>query len=252
MRPLRHFAIILAAILGIGQAFAQSKDDVRLSITKDVMDEIGHGRLESVVNRFTPRLKESFGQDQLTSTMEKLTALTGGFQKQLLQETRSVEGAPIYVSRSQFEKFKVEMGLGFDDSNQIDHLWIAPVSDLTPEDMEGSAKTITNLLGQERFDELSPQFDEKLKSMMSADHLDESWSHVIHHLGKFKSIKLVQKNPEFDLVDVRCEFEHGEIIVRVAFDLYGKVEFIWMLPLDEVEAPLGTAELILPSRNLTR
>jgi hypothetical protein len=242
MGPLRNFVMILAAVLVIGPAaYAQSKDDVRLSITKDVMEEVGHGKLASVFGRFSPSLKQSVSQDQLTSVMDELTAMTGPFQKQLLQETRTVEGEPLYVSRSQFEKFKVELGLAFDDNNQIDHLWIAPVSDLNREQMEESAKSITSLLGQEHFDTLSLQFDDKLKATMSTEHLDESWSHVLHHLGKFMSIKQAQKNPEYEIVDVRCEFEHGEIIVRVAFDFYGKVGFIWMLPIDDVEGPHGKA-----------
>jgi hypothetical protein len=246
MRLLRQIIIIGLVILAAGTTgSAQSKDQTRLSIAKDVTDEIAHGQFASFAEHCSAELKESFPQDKLKKTMEDLTAVVGPFQKQLSQDARTVDGEPIYVSRSQFEKFKVELGLEFDDTNQVTHFWIAPVSDLTQENMEASAKTITNLLGQEQFDALSAQFNDQLKAMMSAEHLDESWSHVLHHLGKFKAINRAEKNPEYDIVDVRCEFEHGEIIVRVAFDLYGKVGFIWMLPLTEVEPPSGTAELLI-------
>jgi hypothetical protein len=248
MGPLRHFVIVFVTVLGIvTTGYAQSKDDIRLSITKDAMDEIGHGQLAALIERFSPKLKESASEDQLKSVMDKLTAVTGPYQKQLLRETRTVKGVPLYVSRSQFEKLKVELGLSFDENNKIDDLWIAPVSDLSAADMEESAKTVANLLAQEHFDVLSAQFNDRLKEMMTADHLDESWSHVVHHLGIFKSIKQAEKNPEFEIVDVRCEFEHGEIIVRVAFDFYGKVGFIWMLPLDEVENPQDSADLWIPA-----
>jgi len=246
MRPPRRFLIVAFAILGIGTAaFAQSNDETRLSIAKNVMDEIAHSQFESVAERCSPDLKESLTQDQMKKTMEDLIAVTGAFQKQLSQDTRTVKGTPVYVSRSQFEKFKVELGLAFDESNRITDFWIAPVSDLSPEDMEASAKTITTLLAQGKFDSLSAQFNDELKTRMSTDHLDESWSHVIHYLGDFKSTKQAEKNPEYDVVDVRCEFEHGEIIVRVAFDLYGKVGFIWMLPMNDVAPPSGTAELLM-------
>jgi hypothetical protein len=40
----------------------------------------------------------------------------------------------------------------------------------------------------------------------------------------------VRKDPNLDRVDVRCEFENGPMIVRVAFDPAGKVSGLWMLP----------------------
>jgi hypothetical protein len=33
-----------------------------------------------------------------------------------------------------------------------------------------------------------------------------------------------------DRVDVRCEFENGLMIVRIAFEPSGKIAGLWMLP----------------------
>jgi len=238
MRSVRYFLPLAVVVLGISVVgFAQSKDEVRLSIVKEVMNEIAHDQFVSVVERFSPDLKDSVTQDQIKAQMDELVAVTGAFQKQLSQETRTVKGMPIYVSRSQFEKFKVELGLSFDDGNRITDLWIAPVSDLSPDSMETSAKAITDLLSQKNFDQLTSQFNDRMKAAMPTEHLDASWSHIILHLGQFKSVKLARKNPEFDFVDVRCEFERGEITVRVAFDLFGKVDGLWMLPVEEDDIP---------------
>ena len=65
---------------------------------------------------------------------------------------------------------------------------------------------------------------------MPADRLEASWAHVMTHLGPFKSIKSARKDPESDRVDVRCEFENGPIIVRIAFEPSGKIAGLWMLP----------------------
>ena len=59
-----------------------------------------------------------------------------------------------------------------------------------------------------------------------------SWSHVMLHLGQFKHIKLAVKDPDLDVVDVRCEFEHGDITVRIGFDPSGKINGLWMLPVE--------------------
>jgi Protein of unknown function (DUF3887) len=233
MQRLRIFLLSAIVIFGATVVHGQSPDDTRLSITRDVMDEIAHDQLASVCEHFSPELKDSLTQEQMNAVWAQLVAMTGPFQKQISQSTRTVEDMPIYVSRSQFENFQVELRLAFNESNQITRVWIAPVSDLSSESMESSAKAITDLLRQKRFDLVSATFTDRMKTAMPADRLDASWSHVIVHLGQFKSVKLARKDPESDLVDVRCEFEHGEATVRVAFDPSGKVSGLWMLPVQE-------------------
>jgi hypothetical protein len=238
MRPLRIFlliAIIISGVTVVGHG--QTPDDMRLSITRDVMDEIAHDQLVSVCEHFSPALKDSLTPEQVKVVWTQLVEMTGAFQKQISQSTRTVQAMPIYVSRSQFENFQVELRLEFNESNQITRIWIAPVSDLSSESMEASAKAITDLLRQRRFDLVSARFTDRMKTAMPADRLDASWSHVVLHLGQFKSVKLARKDPESDLVDVRCEFEHGEAKVRIAFDPSGKVSGLWMLPVQSGSMP---------------
>lgn len=232
MRPVRLFLpLILLFLLGLqGFGQAQSPDEIRLSITKNVMDEISQDELASVRDQFSPDLKDSLTENEMRVEITELTRVAGAFQKQISQTARTMQGKPIYVSRCQFEKFKVELKLVFNDSNQITDVWLLPVSDLSPESMEAMAKEIPSLLRQERFDDVSSQFDDRMKAMMSTERLQESWLHVVSHLGPFKSIRTARKDPEFDAVDVRCEFENGPMIVRIAFDPEGKIGGLWMLP----------------------
>ena len=231
MRPLRNFLPLLLIILGMqGLAFAQTSDEKRLAITKDVMDDIAHGRLASVRARFSADLKDDFTENDLKAVRGELAEVAGAFQAQISQTTRMVQGAPIYVSNSQFEHYKVELKLMFDDANQITNFRIAPISDLTPESMEASAQAIAILLGKQQFDEVNARFNDRMKEAMPIGRLGASWMHVMMHLGPFKSIRTARKDPEYDRVDVRCEFENGPMIVRVGFDPSGKVEGLWMLP----------------------
>jgi uncharacterized protein DUF3887 len=231
MRPFRYFLLLLMIGLGIqGLAFAQSSDEKRLSITKNVMDEFAHGTLASVRERFSADLQDSVGETDLKQARDDLAGAAGAFQAQISQTTRMVQGAPIYVSKSQFERYKVELKLMFDDMDRITYFRIAPISDVSPETMEASARAITDLMGQQQFKEVSTRFNEQMKEAMPADRLEASWMHVMMHLGPFKSIKLTRKDPEFDRVDVRCAFENGPMIVRIAFDPSGKIAGLWMLP----------------------
>jgi hypothetical protein len=231
MRPPRYFFFLLTVILGIhGILFAQTSDEKRLSIAKDVTEEFARGAVASVRERFSADLKDSVSESDMKNARDDLTAVAGAFQTQISQMTRTVQGAPIYVSKSQFEHYKVELKLMFDDTDKITYFRIAPVSDVSPETMEASARAIADLLGQHQFKEVSTRFNEQMKEAMTAERLEASWIHVMMHLGPFKSIKLARKDPEFDRVDVRCVFENGPMIVRIAFEPSGKIAGLWMLP----------------------
>lgn len=233
MRPLRNFLLMflfVLAIQGIGRA--QSPDEKRLAITRDVMEDFAHERLAEVRERFSADLKDSVSESDLKDAHDGLTEVAGAFQSQISQTTRMFEGAPLYLSKSQFQRHKVELKLTFGDSNQITYLRIAAISDLSPESMEASAREIADLLRQGQFDEISSKFNDRMKGNMPPERLEASWAHILMHLGAFKTIKPPRKDPEADRVDVRCEFENGPMIVRVAFDLVGKVSGLWMLPAD--------------------
>ena len=59
MRPLRNF-LLLAIILAIPRlGHAQSSDEKRLSITKDVMADFAHGEVASVRARFSDDLSNT-------------------------------------------------------------------------------------------------------------------------------------------------------------------------------------------------
>ena len=233
MRPLRNFLLLFAiaiAIPGVGRA--QSADEKRLSITKDVMAEFARGEIAAVRERFSADLKDSVSENDLKNAREKMGDAAGTFGSQISQTARTVQGGPVYVSKSQFEHFKVELKLSFDDANRITDFRIAPVSDLNPEAMEATARAVADLLHREHFAEVNSQFTDRMKESMPTDRLQGSWMHVMTHLGPFKSIRSARKDPESDRVDVRCEFENGPIIVRVAFDPFGKISGLWMLPVE--------------------
>ncbi len=231
MRPLRYFLLLAAMLLAFqGLGRAQTPDEKRLSIAKEVMEQFAQGDLTSVRERFTADLKESVSETQLKSARDALTGMAGAFQSHISQTATNELGEHIYISKSQFEHYKVELTLTFNDANQISDFRIAPVSDLSKEEMEASAKAVTDLLRQRQFKDVSVKFNDQMKESMPTDRLEASWAHVMTHLGAFKSIRTARKDPELDMVDVRCQFENGAMIVRIAFDPSGKIAGLWMLP----------------------
>jgi len=231
MRPLRKFLLILVILLGIQSlGYAQTNEVKRLSITKDVTDEFAHGAIAFVRERFSDDLKDSVSESDLKHARDELAGSAGAFRTQISCSTRMVQGNPLYISKSQFENFKVELKLMFDDANRITNFGVASISDVSPESMETSARAITELLRLQQFKEVSTRFNDQMKESMPTTRLEASWAHVMTHLGPFKSVRAARKDPEQDRVDVRCEFENGPMVVRIAFDPSGKIAGLWMLP----------------------
>jgi hypothetical protein len=80
MHLLRRYLLVALVASGIASpAFAQSKDEVRLSITKDATEEIDNGQYARAVERFSPDLKESITPDQLKAGLRDLVDLVGPF-----------------------------------------------------------------------------------------------------------------------------------------------------------------------------
>ena len=54
----------------------------------------------------------------------------------------------------------------FDDANLITDFRIAPLSDLSPENMEAAARAITGLLQQQQFADVNAKFTLRMKETM--------------------------------------------------------------------------------------
>ena len=245
MRSLRAFLLIVSSLLGFTflaqaqtpvQSPSRSRDDARLAIARQVMDDMADGKMGSVCKHFSSDLKDALTEDELEFAWNQLVRKSGLFQKQISQSSHAAHGVSVYVAKSQFENSKVELRLVFNDSDEIARISIDQVSDLSPASMEESAKAVANLLRQKNFDQVVERFNDDFKTDMGPFTLDMSWSHVVSHLGEFKSVKLATKDPEFDVVDVSCQFENGDATVRVSFDPYGKISGLWLLPAD-TESP---------------
>lgn len=213
-----------------GGAASENPDQARLAITRDVMDQFAHGALAAARGRFDADLQNAVSESDMQDAHDQLFEIAGAFVSQLSQAAHLSQGGHVYVARSQCARYQVELRLTFDDANRITDFRIGPVSSLSAESMEAAARDVADLLEKGQFADVNAKFNARLKGNMPADRLDASWSHVQQHLGPFKSIQSARKDPDLDRVDVRCEFEHGPIIVRVAFDPAGKVSNLWMLP----------------------
>ena len=66
MRPLRNFLLLLAILLSLQAiAVAQTSDDARMAITRDVTADFGHSEFAPIRQRFSDELKSAVTESDL-------------------------------------------------------------------------------------------------------------------------------------------------------------------------------------------
>jgi hypothetical protein len=229
---MRTVATVLCLALVASCALAEQNTSgtSRTNICSATMTDLSQGKFSSVTARFNPQLKQSLAPEQLQLVWNKVVSIVGPFQEQISQAQRTVQGAPVYIVKSRFQKAKAELRLFFDDSDQISGIYLVPISDASPDTVTAAAKAAIDLLRQKRFSDLEAKFTDDMKAQLPSAKLEGVWNQVTQQSGEFKSIKLAQKDPEFDVVDTRCTLQKGEVNIRVAFDPFLNVAGLWITP----------------------
>jgi hypothetical protein len=99
--------------------------------------------------------------------------------------------------------------------------------------MKSDAVEIVNKLRSGDYEGVRSNFDESLKSSLSASQIRQGWETVISHIGAYNR----HGDPYYTRVDdshhsvvVRCEMERGAVAVQVYFNDGGKVVGLWLRP----------------------
>jgi hypothetical protein len=203
------------------------------------MDAFSREQFSLVREHFSADLKASLTEDDLKHGWDEIVLASGGFQSQLSQTFRTVRGAHVYLAKSQFDNFKVELGLAFGNANQITDVFMFLVANVSAEMMETSAKAVVELLRRGQFDLLSARLTDHMKDLFPPERLAANWVHILTRLGELKNIKQAGKDPDMDQVNVRCLFENGDANIGIVFDLLGRISELWVSPV-ELAAPRYT------------
>lgn len=129
------------------------------------------------------------------------------------------------------------------------HLAIEP-NVPTNENIEPNAPTneLVELLANQQFSAVTEDFNETLKNELPPEKLEEAWKATIDQMGPFKrQIGLrTEKQADYDVVSVTCEFEKGALDVKIAYNGEKQVAglFIVPTPAEVLESYKQTPELL--------
>jgi hypothetical protein len=135
-------------------------------------------------------------------------------------------------------------------------LLVVPSLALSQEDLKEKAVTFLIHLKNEEFSQVFDQFNDVMKKVMSLDKLEKTWNKVVFTLGDLNSLgesKLLEEEG-YRIVLHTCNFEKGQLDIKIVFDKDGLIAGLWFLPHTELkpwEPPNYAAQDLFIERELT-
>ena len=99
-------------------------------------------------------------------------------------------------------------------------------------DLQATAKRFVELLTAGDFATAVKDFDETMKGALPAEKLAEVWRMINAQAGPFqKQIGIrTEKEPQLEVVFVKCQFEKAALEAKVVFDKAGKIAGLFFVP----------------------
>ncbi len=101
-----------------------------------------------------------------------------------------------------------------------------------PEELISQAKEFVDMMVKGEFSKAVENFDNVMSKAMPEEKLKEVWQTVIKKAGPFKKQKSTRTEtlPKFDIVYVTCQFEKGDLDVKVVFNRDKQITGLWFAP----------------------
>ncbi|MGD8535806.1 MAG: alpha/beta fold hydrolase [Candidatus Aminicenantes bacterium] len=119
------------------------------------------------------------------------------------------------------------------------------LGDSFPEELVAHAKEFVDLMAKGEFAKAVENFDSVMSKAMPKEKLKEVWQRVIKQAGPFKKQKGTRTEtlPKFDVVYVICQFEKGDIDVKVVFNREKQITGLWFAPAQKEYTPPDYVQL---------
>jgi hypothetical protein len=113
------------------------------------------------------------------------------------------------------------------------------LGDSLPEELIAQAKEFVDLMVQGEFSKAVENFDSVMSKAMPEEKLKEVWQTVIKQAGPFKKQTGTRTEtlPKFDIIYVTCQFEKGNLDIKVVFNREKQITGLWFAPAQKEYTP---------------
>lgn len=99
-------------------------------------------------------------------------------------------------------------------------------------ELKAAARSLLDLLAKGDFAAAEQKFDESMKTGLPKDKLEAAWKAVVSQYGPLKKPVSIRqgKAEEYDIIEIKCEFEKEFLATRVVFNAQGKISGLFFVP----------------------
>lgn len=230
--------ILMAPALGEGQerpALSQPAD--LKTAAKAVVELQLREDFAAIHKQFDANMKAAFTPEKLRATWREMARQLGAFKR--LGEPQTLKDGPneeydVVMIKGEFERGKVNFIVAYNQARQISGLRVNLLAEEIADSarLKAAAKEVVDQLVRGEFTAVAGKFDGTMKAALPPEKLKEWLDSVSAQAGAYKRHVASQATKQlgFNVVDVRCEFERGELIIRVAFNQQQQIGGLYILP----------------------
>jgi Protein of unknown function (DUF3887) len=169
-------------------------------------------------------------QNRLQLIWERILAITGPYKRTMETKTNLVNNATFYIVHAQCEKGLLNLALAFDAEDRVSFVLLTPLSALSKQQIESRALTVVADFFGQKFNDVYSDFDQNLQVQNPVNRIQAYFAQITSISGHFDHVISATKNEDLDVVDVLCQLQGAEVMMRVSFDPDMKINAFAALP----------------------
>jgi hypothetical protein len=209
--------VILFFLVGIAWASTGAQAPFDQSV-QAFLDDMDAGRWDSVSARLNVELPRVQLVEQLKQQWLKVQTITGGASHEIPSiHTRTYLGLPHYVATRQQTRGLIRLLIAFDAQGHVTSASVGATSGASNALLVAASQRFIDDFVHRRFEETSAEYAPELKSFVTPDALARTMDQLHSAMGDFRRFlsETAVNNTSWDTVDVRCEFQKADLVIRV-------------------------------------
>ncbi len=186
--------------------------------TRAFLDDMDAGRWDSVAARLNVELPRVQLAEQLKQQWLNVQTVTGGASHEMPRiRTRTYLGFTQYVATRRQTRGLVRLLLTFDAQGHATSALVGATSGASNALLVAASQRFIDDLVHRQFEGASAEYAPEIKSFATPDALARTMDTLHSAMGDFRRLlsATAANNAAWDIVDVHCEFQKADLVIRV-------------------------------------
>jgi tetratricopeptide (TPR) repeat protein len=185
-------------------------------LTRQIVQALESRDQDFLLRHSNNTLWSSFSNEKMRNIMDQIS-IAGRCDDRILINIRSIRGRQEYVGTDRCQFGKLQVRVLFDTDNKASGLLLQVLSNQLSSGIEAKAGELVEQFAKNDFSGPAANLaSDKMAQVL--DTFRYNWGSMVQQFGTFTRILGVQKDLDYDVVNVRCIFGKELVNIEVAFD----------------------------------